>query len=239
MGNLEQILSTYSVNVLYLGAFFLVLFAFISVKKKHLSAAAKKTLFLGVVASALVPTLVMAGTTIYLNVISSSQGPVHWHADFEVYACGKELNLKDPQGLSNKIGTATLHEHNDKRIHLEGVVLQHSDASLGEFFHVVGGNLTSTGFSFPTNEGISSYQNGDACPTGSGEAQVFVYRTDGDQYYSQEKVSDPAKYIISPESNVPAGDCVIIEFDTPKSRTDKLCRSYKVAKEIGKLKGEK
>lgn len=239
MENLEHTLSSYSLNVLLLGTICLAVFAFISLKKKHLSAAAKKTLFLGIAAAALVPTIVMATTTIYLNVISSSKGPVHWHADIEIFACGQELNLKDPEGFSNKIGTATLHEHNDKRIHLEGVVVEHDDASLGEFFKVIGGNLSTTNLAVPTNEKVATYQNGDACPTGAGEVQVFVYRTDAEQYYSQEKVTDPAAYILAPESQVPAGDCIIVEYDTPKAKTDKICRSYKVAEQIGKLKGER
>lgn len=235
MENLEATLTTYSLSVLAVGTFFLVLFAAISLKKKKLSASAKKTLFLAIAASAIVPTLVMAVTTIYLNMISSSNGPVHWHADFEIYACGQELELKDPTGLSNKIGTATLHEHNDKRVHLEGVVVEPDDASLGEFFQVIGGELTQNSVTIPTTTDILTYTTGDACGTAAGSLQVFVYQVNDEGYYSQQKLSDPASYIISPQSNIPPGDCVIVEFDTPKEQTEKLCRSYQVAEELGKI----
>ena len=98
-------------------------------------------------------TLTLIGSTVYLNTSSFSGGPVHWHADVEFWACGNELELRDPTGfLSNKIGTATLHEHNDHRIHLEGVVVEGDvDASLGKFMHVVGGAITAQQLVVPLN----------------------------------------------------------------------------------------
>lgn len=238
--DIEHLLNTYSLYLLLLGSILLVLFAIIALKAKKLGDEGKKVLFLSIVIATLIPTIVMSASTVYLNVISSSGGPVHWHADFEVWSCGREIDLKDPEGwLSNKIGTATLHEHNDKRIHLEGVVLKPEDASLGKFFDVVGGTLTPSSYSIPTSEGMLTAQNGDSCQSGSGEVQVFAYRTDKDNYYSQVKLPDPQNYIIAPFSSVPVGDCIIVEFDVPKERTEKMCRSYIVAEEIGKLKGEK
>lgn len=239
MDNLESTLSNYSLMVLGLGAFLLVVLAIISLKTKHLSHEAKKILFLSVIVATLVPTVVMAASTIYINVISSSNGPVHWHADFEVFACGQEFDLKDPKGLSNKIGTATLHEHNDKRIHLEGVVLTPPDASLGKFFEVTGGELTNDHVSLITNDGLKTFKTGDMCGDKSVDLQVFLFQTDKDGYYTQQKLSDPAKHIIAPYSSVPSGDCVIIELDAPKDKTERICRSYAVAEKIGKLKGEK
>ena len=64
-------------------------------------------------------TGILIGSTIYLNTNSDSGGPVHWHADIEFWACGNEIELRDPTGFSNKIGTGTLHEHDDHRIHLD------------------------------------------------------------------------------------------------------------------------
>jgi len=95
----------------------------------------------------------LAGATIYLNVKSDTGGPVHWHADFEVWACGNELELRDPyEFLSNKIGTATLHEHDDRRIHLEGVPVETEvDATLGKFMYVVGGAITDQALLVPLN----------------------------------------------------------------------------------------
>lgn len=234
--NIEHLLNTYSLYMLAFGVISLAVLATIALKAKKLSEEGKKLVFLAIVLVTLLPTLIMAGSTVYVNTISSSGGPVHWHADIDIFTCGKEVNLKDPKGLSNKIGTATLHEHNDKRIHLEGVVLTPPDASLGNFFHVIGGSLSQDTLSVPSNEGLLTVKNGDICEgRGTGEVQVFVYRADKDNYYSQEKVANPQAYIMSPYSSVPAGDCVVVEFDTPKDRTDRMCRSYQVAEKIGKI----
>ena len=189
----------------------------------------------------MLPTLYMIVSTVYLNTISSSKGPVHWHADIEIWSCGKELELQDPEGsFSNKIGTATLHEHNDKRIHLEGVVVEPHDASLGKFFRVIGGEITPTSITVPTNTGPAVLTNGTMCPNGEqGTVQAFLFRTDDDGYYTQTKLADPQDHIIAPYSTVPEGDCIIVEFGASKARTDRLCQSYEVALEIDKLKGEK
>lgn len=239
MSNIEHILNTYSLYLLAFGTVALIVLAYIALKAKKIGPEGKKTLFSSIVIAAIVPTLVMAGSTIYVNTTSSSGGPVHWHADLEVWNCGVEVDLKDPKGFSNKIGTATLHEHNDKRIHLEGVVMDEPEASLGNFFHVIDGELTPNSFNLPTNNGQFSAQNGNDCNGSSGEVQVFVYKTDKDNYYTQEKLASPAEYIMAPFSSVPTGDCIIVEFDAPKEKTDRMCRSYKVALEIGKLKGER
>lgn len=241
MNNLEELIASSSVMILVSATVLLFLLAGISLKLKKLSKLTKKILYIAICLAVLLPTLYLAISTVYLNTISSSKGPVHWHADIEIWACGKELDLKDPTGWSNKIGSPTLHEHNDKRIHLEGVVLSPQDASLGKFFRVIDGNISQSSLTVPTTTGDVSLQNGMTCLTDGrpAELQVFVYQTDKNQYYSQRKVQDPATYRISPESAVPAGDCVIVEFDSPKDKTDKLCRSYRVAEQIGKLKGEK
>ena len=65
--------------------------------------------------------------------------------------------------------------------------------------------------------------------------QVFVYNTK-DGVYTQQKLADPAAYKISPYSQVPAGDCIIVEYGPKKEQTDKLCRSYKVAEELDKVR---
>lgn len=194
-----------------------------------------------IVAVVLVTSGFLISSTIYLNQVSSSKGPVHWHADTEYWACGQELQLKDPEGaLSNKIGTATLHEHNDKRIHLEGVVVTAQDASLSKFMRVIGGEVSRNSLTVPTTEGTKSFVNGQKCGDKAAEVQAFVYKTDkADMRYSVQKVADPASYIISPYSNVPEGDCVIFEFDAPKASTDKMCRSYKAALQTNRLKGAK
>lgn len=198
-------------------------------------------------------TLSLIGTTIYLNKTSISGGPVHWHADFEVWACGEPLaanvlsggeyqtvdDFKDPVGaLSNKIGTPVLHEHNDLRIHLEGVVVEPRDASLGKFFEVVGGGLTDRSLTLPTNDGQVNLISGQTCAGQPAELSVFVYQTRGDRYYVKNRLKNPAEYVVSPESIVPPGDCVIIEFDDTPDETDKLCEQYEVGLRTDKVLGE-
>ncbi len=236
--DLADTISSYS-QIAVLGASLILIFlVFLSLAIKRLTDFFKKLLFISIVSIVLVVTLFLAGSTIYLNMISVSRGPIHYHADIEIWACGKEINLKDPKGLSNKIGTPILHEHNDKRIHLEGVVVEEKDASLGKFFDVIGGELTSNNLSVPTEEGKLSFVSGETCPDGQiSMLQVFVYKTLEDNYY-QQKLSDPANYIISPQTNIPPGDCVIVELGGIKEKTDKICRSYSVAQTAGKLKGE-
>lgn len=198
----------------------------------------KAWLFGAVTLVVLSATTVLIGSTVYLNRTSSSGGPVHWHADFEVWACGEELDLLDPQGaLSNKVGTPVLHEHNDKRIHLEGVVVEQSDASLGKFLEVVGGSITDDSLVVPTNIGVKRFTNGQLCDGQPAELQAFVYQATDDGYYRLIKLDSPARYIIRDESVVPPGDCIIIEFDAATDTTDKMCLQYKVALDIGKLHG--
>lgn len=238
---LEESIAKNSVNLLIGATIVLAVLVSISLHEKYLNEKLKKFLFIGIVLVTAIPTLYMIFSTVYLNTVSTSKGPVHWHADIEVWACGKEIELQDPTGfLSNKIGTSTLHEHNDKRIHLEGVVVHPEDASLGKFFQVIGGDLTSSSMVVPTNNGPIPYTNGSMCADGSeGQVQVFVYNVDDENYFTQRKLDNPNDYLISPYSQVPKGDCIIVEFGPNKEKTDKLCKQYKVAQEIDKLKGER
>lgn len=134
-------------------------------------------------------TLTLISSTVYLNVKSESGGPIHWHADFEVWACGNQLELRDPTGfLSNKIGTATLHEHDDQRIHLEGVAVEEKvDASLGKFMHVTGGAITDEAMVVPLNADDQSDDNifedevdGDG-PSNTNAEQIDPYIIDDDE----------------------------------------------------------
>lgn len=174
-------------------------------------------------------TLSLSGYLIYYtvnkNLQSLTAGPVHWHADFAIWACGQQIELVDPVGLSNKVGTDLLHEHNDERIHVEGIVKDYQDVSLGEFFQVTGGELTNNSLTVVTNDPPGMVKTYEECGGVPGELQVFVYRGGSEQI----KVSDPVDYQISQESQVPPGDCIIIEFDAKKERTGKICRSYKDA----------
>lgn len=240
MDNIEDVLHAYGSMSVIFGFALLIGLTALSLLLKHPKKQIKAILFISIIFVTLVPTVFLIISTIYINAISSSGGPVHWHADMQLWACGHEVNLRDPKGWSNKIGTATLHEHNDQRIHLEGVVVKPSDASLGKFFAVIGGSLKSGMMTVPVNEGTMIVQSGVTCGDGiDREIQFFVYKTDTDGYYHQEKLIDPASYLISPHGNIPPGDCIIGELDVRKDRTDRMCTSYKVGLQTGKIKGEK
>lgn len=237
--NFEETISGYSIQAVTIATVLLVILAAISLLLKSPSNIVKKILFFALSSTIVVTTLFLSASTIYLNSISASKGPVHWHADFEIYSCGEEVELRNPKGLSNKIGTPVLHEHNDKRVHLEGVVVVDNDASLGKFFHVIDGEIANDHLSVPLeNEKQLTKTNGELCPDGQeGKVQVFVYRVNEETgEYTQTKLQDPAKHIIAPHSEVPPGDCVIIEFGPEKEKTDNLCRSFRVAQQLGNIK---
>jgi hypothetical protein len=203
----------------------------------------KKTIFNIIVLLAIIPTIFLLGSTIYTNAISITKGPVHWHADFEIWNCGEKLDLIEPRGLLNRIGTSLLHEHGDNRIHVEGVLSKESDIDLHSFFSVTGGSMTKDRFLVPTNQGIREMKNGDLCNGKDGKLQVFVYKVTNPGVkrawkHNQNKIEDFEDYILSAETHVPPGDCIIIEFDQEKSTTDRICSSYALAIKKNQLEEE-
>lgn len=205
-------------------------------KQPHFTNAKKRFLFIGIITPVILATIYLVAGTIYIDAISESGGPVHWHTDFEVYGCDERIDIIDPKGLSNRVGTPVFHEHDDDRIHIEGVIVEGEDVFLQRFFSVVGGSLTETSFSLPTNYGDVSYAKGDLCDGQPGTLQAFVYKTDGTTV-TQTKLTPPdmIEYIPSPYSLVPPGDCLIIEFGVEKERTNHMCTTYRIDIEQGKL----
>lgn len=188
----------------------------------------------------LLSSLYLGWNTVYENVISETGGPVHWHADFEVWNCGEEVELVDPSGIMNRVGTSLLHEHNDGRIHIEGTILDFEEVNLEHFMKALGISLDP--LRVPTDAGVIVANEGEFCNGKPAKTQVFVYKIvnsysaqkDG-FIYEQEKLSAPEDYLISPYGNVPPGDCIIIEFDEEKEKTDKMCDSYEVALSQGRM----
>lgn len=211
--------------------------------EKKLDDSQKKGLFFLIAISIIIPTIYLAGTTVYLNIISETGGPVHWHADFEIWACEKQQELRDPQGLDNKIGTPVFHEHNDNRMHVEGVVYKLTDLRLEKFFEVIGGKLTEEELVIPVNDNeLKSWKNGNLCDGKKAKLQVFVYsiiNAHPDQktgfLYKQEKLENFEDYVLSHYSLVPPGDCIIIEFGEEKNKTEKICTTYKILIEKGEM----
>ncbi|MBI2668231.1 hypothetical protein HYX14_00135 [Candidatus Woesearchaeota archaeon] len=199
----------------------------------------KWVLFLAMTVPIVFATVYSAGTTISLNVRSETAGPVHWHADFELWKCGQKINLRDPTGLTNRIGSPVFHEHGDDRIHVEGVVLDTKDISLHHFFEFIGGALNGKKMVIPTNAGFMVAENGELCDENPGKVQLFVYSISHEEapVYTQKKFLNFDDYLLAPYSTVPPGDCVIIEFDVEKEKTDKLCATYRLAEQRGELGG--
>jgi len=237
---LESLTSS-SLNYVLIASFIVGVMIIVSFLKKEKTEKQKMALFLGIIIPVILSTAFLAGSTVYLNLVSATQGPVHWHADFEIWNCGEKLDLIDPEGFLNRVGTSVFHEHGDDRIHVEGVVVDLQNASLHHFFEVVGGELTAESFTVPTNEGMVSVRNGNECK-GIGNVQVFVYKiTNPDPTkrtgftFVQQKLENFPDYILSPYSNIPPGDCIIVEFDQEKERTDHICETYRIALEKGDI----
>lgn len=228
-----------SINFAIAGGVLLVFLAMTSLLVRRPKEKFKKTVFVLMVIAIVTPTLYFIVTTLYLNFISDTKGPVHWHADFRIFACGEELVLRGPDTrLSNKVGTPTFHHHDDQRIHVEGVVLDTRNFELADFFEIVGGHLTENSFTLPTPDGERSFTNGDSCPDGrKGVWQVFVYQTSKHDptVARQIKLNQYTEYLPAPEVTVPPGDCMILEFDEPREKTKRLCHFYQIEKEKGNM----
>lgn len=164
---------------------------------------AKKIAYSSVVIVSALVTSYLVITTLHLNIISLTKGPVHWHADFEIWVCDTEIRLAEPRGLSNKQGVDLMHAHDDNRIHVEGVILDSKQASLGAFFYAIGGSLSSDGLKVPTDDGLISVHEGDKCSGNPGKFYVFV---------NGNLVEKPATYEIAHYEKVPPGDRIKFVF---------------------------
>lgn len=182
--DLEGDVKSFSIRVVLTASLVLIVLMVIAAiivnnKRFHF---AKKPLFMLIVATITIPTLLMAGSTVYINTISESKGPVHWHADIEFWVCGQEIAFRDPTGfLSNKTGSSTFHEHNDKRMHLEGVVVNKSyDASLEKYMLVTGGGITQSSITIPTNDDFIEDDTDGDVPRGDIETVRQFFQRDRD-----------------------------------------------------------
>ncbi len=166
--------------------------------KDSLGDGQKRIIFGILVIAAIASTGYLVGDTVYMSLTSWSKGLVHWHADFEIWICGEKIVLPEPTGIANRIGTAEIHHHGDYRIHLEGIMKEREDATLGHFFDAI-----DVPFS---NEKILNMDNGDYCPDGKkGSLKMLVNGNLYDKIYRD--------YVISPHSRVPPGDFIKIVFE--------------------------
>ena len=251
--DLARNINDLSVAITSAAVIFLIVLVAMAVVTQKRQPKHKGLLFSLIVFITVSTTLVLSGAAIALNINSPTGGPVTWGADYQMWACGNQLNLRDPRGLVNdRIGTPTLYEQNDGRIHYDGTPTKlPDDASLGRFMQVVGGEISDSSLVVPLNDDrgfigtptapdqIESYistdrtglaarfVDGQLCGDQKAVVQVFVYRFDpATNTYTQTKQTHPANYELSRRAASPPGDCVIIEFAPPKDRTDHLCASY-------------
>jgi hypothetical protein len=184
--DIEEQINSLSINSIMIASLVLVILLGIAAvvvgNKKY--EYVKVPLFVAIAATIILPSLLLMGSTVYVNTISESKGPVHWHTDIEFWVCGQEIELRNPTGfLSNKIGTSTYHEHDDKRIHLEGVVIKKEyDASLEKFMDVTDGDITQTSLVIATEDVIFENDLDGDVPRGDEEVvRQFLTRNSNGQ----------------------------------------------------------
>jgi len=240
--DLGETLKSTSANYIMIASIIVGILILFAIYNKDRDEKTKIFLFVGIVIPIILATVYSAGSTIYLNLISETQGPVHWHADYEVWNCGEKIDLINPTGLSNRVGNPVFHEHGDDRIHVEGVVTEKNNVDLHNFFNVIGGILSNNYITMPTDNEIVELRNGDLCNGEEGKLQVFLYKIKNPDatknwIFEQQKLENFEDYILSPYSQIPPGDCIIIEFDAEKEKTEHICETYKTTMQRGELNG--
>lgn len=155
MYDLQDAVNHFSAATVVVGVLLLVLLAvatyYLRRQKKAVVTATNKPLFFGFLATIALVTVLLGGARLFINSQSFAGGPVHWQAGIEFWACGNELELRDPPGTVNYLGRPTLYERNDKTLHVEGVPVTPQDASLGSFMQAIGGELSSDALTVPLN----------------------------------------------------------------------------------------
>ena len=66
-----------------------------------------------------------------------TSAPVHWHAQFEVSACGESINLPRVGERAAFLGEHLLHTHDDNKAHIEGQVWEKEDVSIKAFIDAI------------------------------------------------------------------------------------------------------
>ncbi|MBI5072478.1 hypothetical protein HZA99_01535 [Candidatus Woesearchaeota archaeon] len=196
--------------ILGVGTIFCVVFIALVLLKKNWKNQEKKILFWALAIGVSAVTVYLLSYTLLVNSTSETNGPVHWHADFEIWVCGEKQTLPESEGISGRVGTPLVHYHDDYRIHIEGAVMNKEDMNLGSFFAAIGGALADSYIGIPQEDGsIKYWRNGDQCQDGHA-GTLTLYVTKGQ---SVTTVQNIAAYVISPETNVPPGDKLKFVFN--------------------------
>lgn len=195
---------------------------------------------------------VFALATGFLTLKAPGHQAASWQAGISFWSCGEQLTVqKPPKGMSTHIGTTPyFYDGNTQTLHYEGLPKSaQPDANVSSFLEAMGGSLTSRSFSLPidtqsiqfntlNSQLISTDQNGKSainvangksCKDSNDQAAVQVFAFTINRFnntYKQEKVTNPEQLVIGQESDPHLAQCIIIEFDTPKAKTEHLCQSY-------------
>ena len=196
--------------ILGIGVIFCLAFLCFVLFKKNWKNQQKKILFWSFAVLVSTVTIYFLLYTLLVNFTSETNGPVHWHADFEIWVCGQRQTVPHSTGISGRDGTPLLHHHNDDRIHIEGTIINTEGVSLGNFFAAIGGALADSYIGIPQEDGTIQYwHNEDACPDGhAGTLSLYITRGN-----SVAMIPGIAEYVISPETNVPPGDQLKLVFN--------------------------
>lgn len=228
----------------------------------------KNLLMNGFMLAILVPSFYAAGAFVHESQTSWTGGEVHWHADFEVLMASgngtvEELDLVNPGTfcevtahessymckLNDRTGSTEYHEHNDDRIHVEGVFKEREDATLSAFFKQFYGTLENGRMEFPARSGYynvtdtrenflkilvnkGTAANRQWCGVGNNIPREDICESFG------RLADSPSDYVISPHTQGPTLDKIFIIYDskTPEEaledvREDDLYRGHGLTKE--------
>lgn len=223
----------------------------------------KHTLMSVILLAILVPTIFTVAAFVHRTTTTWSGGEVHYHADYEVIAQDEQgdyqqLDLIDPSRfcegtghestymceLNDRTGTVEYHEHNDRRIHLEGSFRDRDDATLTSFFRTFGGELTNDRLVYPTDDKVWDLSNTEDrtlkiilrqgtggsrgyCILGEGYSEDMTCRNSplhADQFAGQ-LVRSPRDYAISPwqqstnQTTASPLDVIWIVYDSASAET--------------------
>ncbi|MEK6862001.1 MAG: hypothetical protein AABY07_08610 [Nanoarchaeota archaeon] len=120
------------------------------------------------------------------KVESYTKGPVHWHAELNVYICGKKVGVPEelPQG-QHHLGLPLLHTHADGLIHIEGQIWKKEDITLGAYMDAI--NVPFA------NNTIIDYKNDGMCNDGKSNKIKMLVNGEESSEFRNYVVNDKDK----------------------------------------------
>lgn len=113
-------------------------------------------------------------------VIDFPSTEIHWDFPLDVEVCGEEYAFTQQEDP-----TSIIHGHNDGYIHVEGIVQNREDVTVGKFFESVGLDFG--------NDHIAEYKSGETvCPGVSTPGTLTVKAND-------TVLKDPVNYVLDKE----------------------------------------